>query len=64
MGLPSGSAVKNPATQEPQETQVQTLGWKNSLEEGIATPPVFLPGEFLGQISWHATVHGATKSRT
>ena len=37
MGLPGGSAVKNPATQEPQETRVQTLGWKDSLEEGMAT---------------------------
>ena len=42
MGLPGGSAVKNPATQEPQETRVQTLGWKDSLEEGMATHPSFL----------------------
>ena len=27
------------------ETWVQSLGWKDSLEEGMATTPVFLPGE-------------------
>ena len=30
--------------QETQETQVRSLGWEDSLKEGIATP-VFLPGE-------------------
>ena len=34
-GFPGGSAVKNlPAMQE---VQVQSLGWKDPLEEGIAT---------------------------
>ena len=37
--------VKNPsAMQEPQETQVQSLGWKDPLEKEMAIP-VFLPGE-------------------
>ena len=37
--------VKNPpAMQEPQETQVRSLGWEDPLEKGMATP-VFLPGE-------------------
>ena len=27
------------------ETWVQFLGWEDSLEEGMATTPVFLPGE-------------------
>ena len=31
-----------------QETQVQSLGQDNPLEKGMATTPVFLPGEFLG----------------
>ena len=36
--FPSGSVVKNlPEMQEPQETQVQSLGWKDLLEEGMAT---------------------------
>ena len=31
-----------------QEMQVQSLGWEDPLEKGMATP-VFLPGEFHGQ---------------
>ena len=31
--------------------QVQALGLEDSLEEGMATAPVFLPGEPLGQRS-------------
>jgi len=27
------------------ETWVQSLGWEDLLEEGMATTPVFLPGE-------------------
>ena len=47
-----GSVIKNlPAKQEPQETQVLFLGQEVALEEGIATTPVFLPGEFHGQRS-------------
>ena len=32
-----------------QETWIQLLGWKDSLEKGIATHSVFSPGEFHGQ---------------
>ena len=32
-----------------QETQVWSLGWEDPLEKGMATIPVFLPGEFRGQ---------------
>ena len=34
-----------------QETQVQSLGWKDPLEKEMATHSVFLPGEFHGQRS-------------
>ena len=34
-----------------QETPVQALGWEDPLEKGIATTPIFLPGEFRGQRS-------------
>jgi len=34
MGFPGGSAVKNPPAM--QETQVQSLGRENPLEEGMA----------------------------
>ena len=38
MGLPAGSAEKNLTTmQETQETWVQSLGWEDLLEEGMAT---------------------------
>ena len=37
-GFCSGSAIKNlPAIQDPQETQVQSLGHEDPLEEDIAT---------------------------
>ena len=29
------------------EAWVRSLGWEDTLEEGMATPPVFLPGESL-----------------
>jgi len=32
-----------------QETQVQSLGQEDPLEKGMATHPVFLPGESHGQ---------------
>ena len=34
-----------------QETQVQSLDWKDPLEKGMATTPVFLPEESHGQRS-------------
>ena len=38
MGFPSGSAAKNlPAIQEMREIWVQSLGWKDPLEEEMAT---------------------------
>ena len=33
------------------ETQVRSLGQEDPLEEGLATVPVFLPGEFHGESS-------------
>ena len=42
-GFPGSSVVKNPPVM--QETWVRSLGREDALEEGMATPPVFLPGE-------------------
>ena len=43
LGFPHSSLVKNPpAMQEPQEMQVQSLGWEDPLEEGMATPSSIL----------------------
>ena len=65
MGFPSGSAVKNlPAMQEPQEMRVQSLCLEVPLEEGMATTPVFLPGDTHRQRSLWAVVHGVMKSQT
>ena len=37
-GFPGGSVVKNPlAAQETKEMWVQSLGWEDPLEEGMAT---------------------------
>ena len=36
--------VKNPSAM--QETWVQSLGWKDALEKGMATHSRFWPGEF------------------
>ena len=35
--------------QETQETWVESLGWEDTLEEGMQTSLVFLPGESHGQ---------------
>ena len=63
MGFPGGSGVNNqPAMQESQETQVPSLGPENPLEEGVATTPVFLPGESHGQVCGQQSM--VTKSQT
>ena len=44
-------AKNPPANARDWETWVQPLGWKDPLEEGMPSSPVFLPGEFHGQKS-------------
>ena len=58
--------VKNPpAMQEPQETKVLSLGWKNPLEKGMATHSSILAWRILmDREAWRATVHGAAESQT
>ena len=43
LGFPGGSDSKEFTCSV--ETWVQSLGWEDSLEEGMATTSVFLPGE-------------------
>ena len=63
-GFPSGSAVKNLPPM--QETQVQSLGWENPLEEGMATHSSILAWRIpMDRGAWWAmscgvTVMGAT----
>ena len=37
--------------QETQETQVQSLGWEDNLEQEMVLLPIFLLGKFHGQMS-------------
>ena len=62
MGFPGGSVVKNPpAMQEPQETQVQSLGWEDPLEEGMETHSSILAWRIpMDTGAWWATVYGVT----
>ena len=47
-----------------QDTQVQSMGQEDPLEEKCQPIPIFLPEEFHGQRSLAAPGHGVTKSRT
>ena len=64
-GLPSlvAQLVKNlPAMQE---TWVLTLGWENTLEEGMATYSSILAWRIpMDRGAWRARVHGVAKSWT
>ena len=58
--------VKNPpAVQETQETWIRSLHWQDSHGGAWQPTPVFLPGEFHGQMSLvsYNTVHRVTKSQ-
>ena len=59
-GFPRGSAVKNPpAMQETQETRVQSLGWEDPLEEGMATHSRILAGKnHMERGAWQAQTAG------
>ena len=55
--------VKNPPAMR--ETWVQSLGWEDPLDKGMATHPGILGLEnSTDRGAWQATVHGLTKSWT
>ena len=60
---PVAQTVKNlPAMQE---TWVQSLGWEDALEEGLATHFSILAWRIpMDRGAWRATVHDATNSWT
>ena len=60
MGFPGGSVARNPpALQEPQETRVQSLGWEDPLEEGMATHSSILAGKnHMERGAWWAQTVG------
>ena len=49
-----------------QKTQLQSLGWEDPLEKGMAmaTTPLLLPGKSMDGGAWWAAVHGVAKSQT
>ena len=48
-----------------QETGVQSLGWEDPLEEGMATQSSVLAWRIpMDRGAWRAPVHGITKSET
>ena len=47
------------------ETWVQSLGWEDPLEEGMATRSSILAWRIpMDRGAWRATVHGVTESNT
>ena len=55
--------VKNPLAM--QETWLQSLGWEDPLEEGMATHSSILAWRIpMDRGAWWATVHRVTKSQT
>ena len=55
--------VKNPPAMR--ETWVQSQGWEDPLEDGIATHSSILAWRIpMDRRAWRATVHGVAKSRT
>ena len=55
--------VKNPPVMW--ETGVRSLGWEDSLEEGLATHSSILTWRIpMDRGTWQGTVHGVAKSRT
>ena len=56
-------SVKNPPAM--QETQVQSLGWENPLEEGMATHSTSFAWRIpMDRGAWWAAVHEIAKSQT
>ena len=49
---------------EKQETQVQSLGWKDTLEKEMATHSSILPWRIPWTVAWWAKVHEFSKSQT
>ena len=58
-----GQMVKNPPAMR--ETWVQSLGWEDALEEGMATHSSILAWSIpMDRETWWAMVHGVAKSQT
>ena len=66
IGFPHGTMVKNlPATAGDEDPQLQSLGQKDPLEEGMETHSSILAWKnSMGRGAWQATVHGVANSGT
>ena len=62
MGFLVAQMVKNLPTM--QQTRVQSLGWKDPLEKGMATLQYSCLEDTMDRGAWRATVHGVAKSWT
>ena len=61
--LLSGSVLKNPPAKK--DTQFQSLGWEDPLEEGMATHSSILAWRLpIDRGAWKATVHAFAKGWT
>ena len=61
--FPGGSDGKESAAMW--ETWVQSLGWEDPMEEGMATHPSILAWRIpMDREAWRAVIHGVAKSRT
>ena len=47
--------------QELKEMWVQSLGWEDPLEEGMATHSSILTENLMDREAWEATVHGVKR---
>jgi len=63
MGFPGAQTVKNPPAI--QKSWVRSLGWEDSLEEGMANDSSILEWRIpMDRGAWQATIHEVTKSDT
>ena len=64
-GLPRWLSGKESVYQCRRHVRIQSLGWEDPLEEGMATHSSILAWRIpLVRGAWWATVHGVTKSQT
>ena len=66
-GFPGGTSSKRnrlPSAGGMRDSAL-TLGWKDPLEEGMATHPIILAWRIpMDRGTWQATVHGVAESQT
>ena len=64
VGFPGGSVVKKKKSACNAGDPVQSLGWEDPLEKGMANHPSILAWKIMDRGAWCAIVHGVAKSWT